>query len=261
LGLTIRQAQVYLVIAILGQAKVSTIAKDVQADRAEIYRALPKLEELGLVQRQLTTPLIFNAMSISEAFRILLKKNAKRHCEFKANAKRFISNFDEHPLESREETGYRITLGEKAEGREYIKETVEAQSSKDSICAWNTMVYVLSKYVDFHVKALKRGVKYRYITQVPKDVKMPQIIQALTETGRLEIKTVFKNPKTCISIFDRSSVNIVIHPSFSRKEMQVLRSSNPDIVDSMQDYFDTKWESAIMPCWHKTSKVEKCINE
>jgi sugar-specific transcriptional regulator TrmB len=261
LGLTIRQAQVYLAVATLGHAKVATMAKKVQADRAEIYRALPKLEQLGLVQRQLTTPLIFKAVTISEAFRILLKLDAKRHYEFKADAKQFVKNYDEQPLESPEEPQYRITLGEKAEVREYIKDTVQTQSSKDSIFAWNPMVYVLNKYADFHVKTLKRGVRYRYITQVPKDAKMPQIIQALMETGNLEIKSVLKDPKVGISIFDRSNVNIVIFPSSSRKEMQVLRSSNSDLVDSLQDYFDIKWQSAAMPCWHETSKVEKCINK
>jgi sugar-specific transcriptional regulator TrmB len=261
LGLTIRQAQVYLAIATLGHAKVATMAKKVQADRAEIYRALPKLEQLGLVQRQLTTPLIFKAVTISEAFRILLKLDAKRHYEFKADAKQFVKNFDEQPLESPEEPQYRITLGEKAEVREYIKDIVQTQSSKDSIFAWNPMVYVLNKYADFHVKTLKRGVRYRYITQVPKDAKMPQIIQALMETGHLEIKSVLKDPKVGISIFDRSNVNIVIFPSSSRKEMQVLRSNNSDLVDSLQDYFEIKWRSAAMPFWHETPKVEKSINK
>jgi len=38
LGLTMRQTQVYLASTQLGNATAAAIAKDVQADRAEIYR-------------------------------------------------------------------------------------------------------------------------------------------------------------------------------------------------------------------------------
>jgi sugar-specific transcriptional regulator TrmB len=82
LGLTIRQAQVYLANAQLGQATAMAIGRNIQADRSEIYRALIKLEKLGLTQRNLTNPVTFAAIPIAEVVSILFQQNAEKHKNF-----------------------------------------------------------------------------------------------------------------------------------------------------------------------------------
>ncbi len=47
LGLTTRQAEVYLTICKLEKATVKTCAKRLQIARAEVYRAIPHLEKLA----------------------------------------------------------------------------------------------------------------------------------------------------------------------------------------------------------------------
>ena len=73
LGMTIRQAEVYMAINELEQAKVVTIAKTVETDRAEIYRVIPKLQEIGLIKKIVTTPVSYKAVPLSEGLSILLQ--------------------------------------------------------------------------------------------------------------------------------------------------------------------------------------------
>ncbi len=51
LGLTVNQAKVYLAILKLEKSSVSQIAKLSKVRREDVYRILPSLEILGLIER------------------------------------------------------------------------------------------------------------------------------------------------------------------------------------------------------------------
>ena len=70
LGLTNRQAEVYLTIFKLGQTTVGACAKTMQIARAEIYRAISTLEKIGLVKRVIASPTIFRAIPIADGLSI-----------------------------------------------------------------------------------------------------------------------------------------------------------------------------------------------
>ena len=94
LGLTIRQAEVFIAISKLGQANVKTIAKTAQTDRAEIYRTVPKLQKLGIVKKIITTPISFKAIPLAEALSILLEQSVQKHKEIRVKAEQFLRNFN-----------------------------------------------------------------------------------------------------------------------------------------------------------------------
>jgi sugar-specific transcriptional regulator TrmB len=56
LGLNLTQARVYLSILRLDRAKVGQISKFSKVRREEVYRILPALEKMGLVERILGKP-------------------------------------------------------------------------------------------------------------------------------------------------------------------------------------------------------------
>ena len=259
LGLTRRQAQIYLANAQLGQTAAKAIAKKAQADRAEIYRALIKLEKLGLIQRCLTRPLTFRAAPITTAFSILLQRNAEKHEQIEAEAKKFIENFrEQNNAKPREEgTHYRVTFGKNAEIREYLRDEEETQTSVDSIFDWKLSLSIIKRYPDIIMKSLERGVKSRQIAHISEDEEMPRIIQTLMKTGSLEIKSASIVPKVGITIRDKKMVAIVVLSDSSLNGIEVFRSKNPAIVKLLQDYFNMKWQVATTPSWHKKSHQMK----
>jgi sugar-specific transcriptional regulator TrmB len=77
LGLTILQAKVYLALTELEQASAKEVSQTAHEDRAEVYRTVYKLQELGLIEKKITTPTIFIAPPMKEGLRILLERKQR----------------------------------------------------------------------------------------------------------------------------------------------------------------------------------------
>jgi sugar-specific transcriptional regulator TrmB len=236
-----------------GTASAKTIAKHVQADRSEIYRAIIELEKIGLVQRYITNPVTFKAAPITEAFAILLQQKAEKHNQIQTEAEKFIKKFRELDSQelSREDSKYRVTSGSKVEDRELSRDLSKIQTSSDIIVSWRVRLFGLNRHFEQYKEALERGVKMRCITHIPENEETPPIIQILKETGHFEIKSASTNPKAGIDILDKKSVHIMTFPNGDVNEIEVLRSKNPALVELLQDYFDMKWQTATTPRWRK----------
>jgi sugar-specific transcriptional regulator TrmB len=247
LGMTMQQTKVYIALNKLEQATVKTIAKTAQMERAEVYRAIAKLQKLGLIKKLVTTPTVLRATPLSEGLTILLQLNAEKHKEMRAKAEQFLRNLNHNRQKSSQESSqYYLTLGPKPVERDYIRDLSETQTSKDCILDWKSILYVINRTFEYVKEALERGVKIRYVTHIPEGTNMPQIIQTLTKTGSFEVKSASTIPKAGIDIFDKKIVHIVTSPTYL-EEIEVLRSTNSEIVELEQDYFELKWQSATTP--------------
>jgi len=74
LGLSTRQARVYLALLKIGEAKAKAIADFSLVNRQEIYRVLESLQQIGLVQRNVCMPTTFSPTPIVDTIRMLLKQ-------------------------------------------------------------------------------------------------------------------------------------------------------------------------------------------
>jgi len=72
-GLTRNQAKVYVAVARLRLASVGKISKVAKVRREDVYRILPKLQKMGLVEKLLGTPTKIRATPVEEALSLLIK--------------------------------------------------------------------------------------------------------------------------------------------------------------------------------------------
>ena len=72
LGLSLNQARVYLAILKLEKTTVGQVAKFSKVRREDVYRILPTLEKLGLVERLIGKPTEVRATLISDALKSLV---------------------------------------------------------------------------------------------------------------------------------------------------------------------------------------------
>jgi sugar-specific transcriptional regulator TrmB len=249
LGLTTRQAEIYLAIVRLGPATVKVIAQTLQIARAEVYRSTAELQKLGLITKNIATPSSFRAVPPSEALSILLQQNAEKHENLRVKAEQIFRNYKNYNIEKtiQENTRYYITSGAKAEHREFAKDLAEIQTSMDCVLNWKDVIFVINKYFKELKEVLKRGVKIRYVTNIPEGTKLPQNIQTLKKTGSFVVKTSSTIPKAGIDIVDKKLVRIISFPDPARSEVEVLRLNNLEIVDLAQEHFELKWNSATTP--------------
>ncbi|MEM2130012.1 MAG: helix-turn-helix domain-containing protein [Candidatus Bathyarchaeia archaeon] len=74
LGLTNKQARIYLSVVISGATNVASIARKTGIHKQDIYKILPKLEKLGLLTRKFIKPVQVESIPIEEAITNLIKK-------------------------------------------------------------------------------------------------------------------------------------------------------------------------------------------
>jgi sugar-specific transcriptional regulator TrmB len=95
-GLTINQAKTYLNIASSAKPTISSIAAETKIHEQDIYKILPKLEEMGLITRTVERPIIIRAVPPEVALGHIINteqhkfylriKQLKKTCEALAEA-------------------------------------------------------------------------------------------------------------------------------------------------------------------------------
>jgi sugar-specific transcriptional regulator TrmB len=78
LGLSLNQARVYLAVLKLEKTTVSQLAKFSKVRREDVYKILPSLEKMGLIERLLGKPAEIRATPISDAISLLVAEEKNR---------------------------------------------------------------------------------------------------------------------------------------------------------------------------------------
>ena len=248
LRLTSLQAKVYLVLASIGEAKVSTISKNVRVARQDIYRIIAELQKLGLIEKMVKSPCVYRALPMEEAVSVLLhhiNKDVidsrqkgmnllKRH---KAASARGKDNLPE------EEYQFVLISEKQAKLKRLSKSTETAQKSIDIVCSWTTLLQSLSESFSMFQKALKKGVNIRWITEKPLDCK------ARAKTAKL----IMQNPLFKLGfvpfaiekrywIYDKKEVFIALNPKTNYARSPALWTNAVPLIELAQHYFDSLWK-------------------
>jgi sugar-specific transcriptional regulator TrmB len=77
-GLSVNQAKVYLNIAQSSTTNVNTISKTTRIHRQDIYKILPKLEEMGLVATTVDRPIKIEAIPVKEGLRNIVSMETQK---------------------------------------------------------------------------------------------------------------------------------------------------------------------------------------
>lgn len=83
LGLSSRQARLYLALLNASVFKASLIARLARIPRREAYTLLFELEQLGIVKPNLTVPDSYGAVPFAEAMKLLLKRKTEQFADLK----------------------------------------------------------------------------------------------------------------------------------------------------------------------------------
>ena len=93
LGLTLLQAKTYLTLTKLGKADIKGISKASNVVREEIYRIMPKLEKIGLVEKIVGRPTVYEALPLKEGLSMLLISRTEEKCQTAKENKNVNSEF------------------------------------------------------------------------------------------------------------------------------------------------------------------------
>jgi len=252
LGLTSRQSKIYLAIALLEMATAKTISKLSGVRRENIYRTIPQLQEVGLIEKIIDTPIKFKAIEIEDAVSILLNRKIRQMEKMQKEAEAVIENFKKgaytRGLKIEEKTEFILIPKKIALTHRKIQSINNAEKSIDVITTLKRLSQAGPNYFIAADEALKRGVKIRVITEKPtKELELPISRKSTQKSKNNATKFRYsKQPiKNVIAIIDTKEVYIVTIPHSRLEESPALWSNNPSLIDIIQNYFEKLWNDSL----------------
>jgi len=244
LGLSGRQARVYLALLKAGNAKVQTVAGPSLVHRQEIYRILDDLMQMGLVQRNLSTPITYAPTPIDEAVKVLLQQKTNKLNHISEQAKLLTDKL------SRSGTTHTMinlkpcfgTVFEADRGRTYYKNIKNTCISIDAVTSWKRFKQLSTHYETQLLTDLKKGITIQITTEKPPSIHMPKWVKTATSKyPNFIIKTILNTPRVGVTIFDYNKAAIAYDPNVSIAKGPELWTNNPAMLALCQTYFNSMW--------------------
>jgi sugar-specific transcriptional regulator TrmB len=241
LGLTYLQAKVYVTLLRLGDvgAEVRKIASVSAIARQDVYRILPTLQKMGLVEKVVAIPTIYRPISLEEGISKLLKKRTEEYQDVKKKAKFLMENFVAPEVEPKDDSSQFVITSERNLFMKRVREDIaKTESSIDIIYGDGKLRTIIFHTFDEFQKASARGVKIRAITHKTEEEPLGKNLQILSSKATFDLRFINKNIPVGLVIFDNKEANIrtmhTIVPS--------LWTNNRNVVRLSKFYFDCLWE-------------------
>jgi len=246
LGLNSSAARVYSALYETGTAKATTIAKVSRVPRPDVYRALSKLNELGLVEKIIAQPFRFSPIPIETGVAILLERKSKEYNELKSKSASLIRRLNNKNIhkDSYQESQFVLIPSKEVLIKRLTKTIEKTQTSIDISTSWKRFKFACYSLAEALEKAWCRGVKGRVIVEETEEPFL-ELVKTSWKSPYAKIRHVHSPPKTVMTIYDKKEVFIYINPTADLTESPALWSNNPSLVTMADDCFETLWNTAL----------------
>ncbi len=248
LGLTSNQARAYLALVHLGVATAKEVSKNSQITRQDIYRVMPTIQQIGLIEKIIASPSKFRAIPIKDAVQMLLQLKDKENFELHSAGTVLIEQTKQekpNPAPS-QETQFKLISGKRLIIETRKKGIERAQTSIDILTTWKRFLrldYVFSEPIN---RVIQKGVRIRMIicsakTQIQENKKTLLKTMQNLSVPNYEIKLISTNNPVVAAVQDKKEVCIFSSATAGLGEAPMLWSDNANLVQLTQNYFDTLW--------------------
>ncbi len=248
-GITFNQARIYMAASKLGLAPVSQISKCSNVPREEVYRILPQLEKLGLIEKTLGRPLRLKATAVDTALSMLIRREldkvSKRMGKLEAIKNEFTLELKNLKMDREGKVAPHFTLiSQKDAVIEKLLSMIEAaeKSIDIAICREQFVHYFANNHSIFK-KAGRRGVEFRVILEkVDYDECITKLIEESKSLGlTLYLRFVNKHSNSYF-IVDNKTALIATSTEFGTLgRNQCLWTDQSSLVRLIEENFQILW--------------------
>ncbi|MCX8154156.1 MAG: hypothetical protein N3E52_06965 [Candidatus Bathyarchaeota archaeon] len=250
LGLTLKQAKVYLALVESGPLKVAEIAKFSKVARPDVYRVISALRQLGLIEEVCKKPVEYKATPLNEALTFLLQIRTEQYKKISASAQMLL-NMElpiKHNEKERLESPQFILIPHGKQVIEKIRTALgKARSSVDLVLSWKRFSHGITNVFAENVEsAWAKNVKFRFIIEKPlKNKTADQLIQYCLGKPFCQIRFLPYYPRTIFGVYDKKEVFIIVFPEMDLPSSPALWSNNRSLVAMAADHFEMLWPKAM----------------
>jgi len=247
LGLSLNQARVYLAILKLERTPVRQIAKFSKVRREDVYRILPTLEKMGLIERLLGKPTEIRATPISDALTFLVaeekNKSDERLSSMTSRVQRLSLKNWTQTLPG-EESIY-ILIAEKKAILAKTSELIRNSRKEVALIADKARIIpVLSQFSDECKQAIKKGAHIRLIFEEESpDGLLKEKVKKLIDGTSVHIKFHHEPLNHFIMSDDREAL-ITTVKECGLGASPSLWTNNNNLIGVLRTGFESDWKKA-----------------
>jgi len=249
-GLTPNQAKVYITIARLKLAPVGQISKASKVRREDVYRILPKLEKMGLVEKLLGKPTKIRATPAEEALSILIKHEEDeargRVSALKAKTEMFLKNFAKEPRLEVEEANFALLSNRESVLSKMLTMMKNAEKEFDIVFSRGQIMQFVHAFTEQLKKSMKKGVKIRVVSELPDyEDSIPMVIEERLSPGNSFDLRYGDMPSGHYVIVDFKEALISTSTEGNMAENPCLWTNSDSLVGVFQGNFENLWHNAV----------------
>jgi sugar-specific transcriptional regulator TrmB len=245
LGLSEREAKVYLTLFSSGPSSIKVISKNSGVARQDIYRVIDSLYKKGMVAQIISSPTAFLATPLQKSLEILFQKKTDAINKTLSSRDELLKSLGgTQPQRKFEEPQFVLVSGK---GQILFNKKKVHERVIHEICfagPWEAFMTYFVFVTENLEKTKINDVTIRIIIDKPDDSHVQSRINCfLKKYEHVEVKFAEKAPHV-ISIHDGKICSFTIYSNkFDVNDINILRSTNPSFIDLIQTYFDNLWKT------------------
>ena len=247
LGLSLNQARVYLAILKLEKTTVGQVAKFSKVRREDVYRILPTLEKLGLVERLLGKPTEIRATFISDALKFLVKEEKRKSDERLSEMKSKVKELSLKDWTQRlpEEESIYILIPDKAAILAKTSALIRNSRKEVALIADKARIaQILANFPDEHKHAIKIGAQIRLIFEGESpDILVKETVKKLIGSTSVSVK-FHRLPLNHFIMSDDKEALITTSKQSGLGESPSLWTNNSNLIGVLRTGFESDWKEA-----------------
>jgi sugar-specific transcriptional regulator TrmB len=253
IGLSRSQAKVYLSAVSLGPAGVGEISKVTNLHRQDIYKLLPRLENLGLITKTLGKPVIVEALSVENAVSNLVAMQKKKIEEnanhLKAAEKELITTLKKRQdeLRPKQKPEFLLISAPEAAWNRAQMSIENARTHYDTLITKEVIIKFASVFRKGFRTLAKNGVRSRLIIGADKcEDSIERAIEKMRpHKGEFTAKITGKNcPIEHYSIVDHREAWLGTQKGTATSSISpTLWTTDKNVVSLFEEHFEATWNN------------------
>ncbi len=245
LGLSPNQAKVYLVLARSSHYTANQVSKAACLATEVVYRNMTKLQEKGLVEKEITSPTKFQAIPLKSAMRLLLNLKSKEDTQTRMKARELLAtSITEEDVKPAQEDFRTVLIPEGERLIEFEEEQLtNVQQKFDLAMTGQQFSEWALAYTKLLQKMVLKKIAIRLIVSGTKTEHNTQSLDELLQNTNFKMKFTPETILSCVGIQDDKEVMISTSTKTAFARSPVYWSNNPGIVVLCKTYFETTWKN------------------
>ncbi|MFX1521662.1 MAG: TrmB family transcriptional regulator [Promethearchaeota archaeon] len=255
LGLTPNAAKIFIALSNLEASKALTISKTSGVAREIVYQTMPRLVKEGLVEEVLTSPKLFKAIPLKEAYNLLLHRKKLENEKITQEIEEVLKKKSAHNFQA--EHHYHTSIVSSGGHKQHFKikrEIDKVQKNMDMTFPLGKFLQWTQHYAELDIEELmEKKVNMRIVVdkQLLDILKnSPELFspKTISNLKYINFRYIQNSPPVEIIIFDKETMFLSTKKEPNINRMQWLYSNNIFLLEIANNYYETLWENAAELC-------------